>query len=692
MDGPELPESTIELDPRHAVDLIIDTVMAHEPGTVTLVPTAGLTNIAMAARKEPRIVERVKEVVLMGGGYHVGNWSAVAEFNIIIDPEAAHIVFNEKWPVVMVGLDLTHQALATPEVVEQDRRTSDTGAGQVRPGTDGLLRRRPTRTPRASTTRPSTIPAPWRTSSTPASSRTRKVPVNIELQGTLTLGMTVADFRAPAPEDCHTSRGRGPGPRKVLGPCHRCAGPDRGSARPAQAVQNPPSAKTVADRRAQVNVHLHYSQNHDDDRGNVAALMVALLAACVAFQLNASMLSPALVTMGEELNADQAVIGLSQTWFFTAAALFSLFLPRLSDIVGRKKILVGMMVLMAVGSVIAALAPDVTWLFVGRIIQGVSGPTVPLCLIMLRSAVSNPRKYGTLMGLITAVNGGVAGVDSFVGGYFAEHFGFRSIFWLMVVLALVATVLIVVLAGESKPAAGTTMDWLGVFFIVVAVGALLTALNEGAKLVGGFDAGTLMLAWCLLVVAAVAFFAFWTVEKRAEQPMVETCTCASAATWAPLLTTTLTMTGIFAVINGIVPAYVQAAAPGFGVGPTEMSLIILTPYALLGWLCGPAQRPARTGPRLHQGAAHRPARQPRGAGHHRVLRPGQPAHDDCRHGACWASCTPVRSTSCSTDWALSSHRRQPRLPARHERRRLQPWCRPELPGAARRPGGDRRPR
>ena len=73
----------------------------------------------MAARKEPRIVERVKEVVLMGGGYHVGNWSAVAEFNIIIDPEAAHIVFNETWPVTMVGLDLTHQALATPEVVEQ---------------------------------------------------------------------------------------------------------------------------------------------------------------------------------------------------------------------------------------------------------------------------------------------------------------------------------------------------------------------------------------------------------------------------------------------------------------------------------------------------------------------------------------------------------------------------------------------
>lgn len=322
-------------------------------------------------------------------------------------------------------------------------------------------------------------------------------------------------------------------------------------------------------------------------RGNVAALMTALLAACVAFQLNASMLSPALVTMGQELKADQALIGLSQTWFFTAAALFSLFLPRLSDIVGRKKVLVGMMLLMAAGSVIAAVAPDITWLFVGRIIQGVSGPTVPLCLIMLRSAVANPRKYGTLMGLITAVNGGVAGVDSFVGGYFAEHFGFRSIFWLMVVLAAAATALIMFLATESRPAAGTRMDWRGVFFIVIAVGALLTALNEAAKLVAGFNPGVLVLSLVLVLVSAAAFFAFWRTEQRAAQPMVETVHLRQRATWAPLLTTTLTMTGIFAVINGIVPAYVQAADPGFGIGATEMSLLILTPYALLGWVVGP---------------------------------------------------------------------------------------------------------
>ena len=300
------------------------------------------------------------------------------------------------------------------------------------------------------------------------------------------------------------------------------------------------------------------------------ALMAALLAACVAFQLNASMLSPALVSMAAELDTDLSVIGLSQTWFFTAAALFSLFLPKLSDIVGRRKVLIGMMAAMGAGSVIAALAPDVTWLFVGRIIQGVSGPTVPLCLLMLRSAVSNPRTYGTLLGVVTAVNGGIAGIDSFAGGF-----------------AALAVVLVAVLAPESRPGAGTAMDWVGVGCIVVAVGAALTALNEAAGLVSGLSVGTLATALVLAAVSAAAFAAFWAVEKRSSHPMVEIAHLRQRATWAPLLTTTLTMTGVFAAINGIIPAYVQAADPGFGLGPTEMSLLILTPYALLGWIVGP---------------------------------------------------------------------------------------------------------
>jgi len=120
LDGPELPPASFELDRRHAVDFIIDTVMTHEPKTVSLVPVGPYTNIALAARKDPRIIERVKQVIAMGGAYTRGNITPAAEFNIYGDPEAADVVFRANWDVTMIGLDLTQtQALATPEL--QDR-------------------------------------------------------------------------------------------------------------------------------------------------------------------------------------------------------------------------------------------------------------------------------------------------------------------------------------------------------------------------------------------------------------------------------------------------------------------------------------------------------------------------------------------------------------------------------------------
>jgi purine nucleosidase len=119
LDGTTLPEPTVPLDPRHGVDVIIQTVMAAEPGEITLVPTGPLTNIAVAMGREPRIVPRVREVVLMGGAYTRGNITPAAEFNIAVDPEAAAMVFAGTWPVTMVGLDLTHQALATPDVLDR---------------------------------------------------------------------------------------------------------------------------------------------------------------------------------------------------------------------------------------------------------------------------------------------------------------------------------------------------------------------------------------------------------------------------------------------------------------------------------------------------------------------------------------------------------------------------------------------
>ncbi|MDJ1121041.1 nucleoside hydrolase [Olsenella sp. YH-ols2217] len=201
LDGVVLPEPA-PLSEGHAVDFIIDTIMENEPGTVTLVPTGPLTNIAMAVRKEPRIVDRVKEVVLMGGGVHVGNRGPVAEFNIWTDPEAAKIVFNEPWPITMVGLDLTHQALATDEVA---KKIADLG-GPVADFVLGLFTffRKAYQDSQGFEFPPVHDPCTVAYLIDPDIVKCVKVPIDVETAPGITNGMTVADFNAPIDETVHT--------------------------------------------------------------------------------------------------------------------------------------------------------------------------------------------------------------------------------------------------------------------------------------------------------------------------------------------------------------------------------------------------------------------------------------------------------------------------------------------------------
>ena len=118
LDGPKFEELKIKAEDKHAVNFIIDTLMNSDE-KITLVPTGPLTNIGMAIRFEPRIIEKINRIVLMGGSYQLGNMTPAAEFNILADPDAAHIVFSSGVKVVMMGLDLTRQASATKEVVEK---------------------------------------------------------------------------------------------------------------------------------------------------------------------------------------------------------------------------------------------------------------------------------------------------------------------------------------------------------------------------------------------------------------------------------------------------------------------------------------------------------------------------------------------------------------------------------------------
>ncbi|MFZ4842898.1 MULTISPECIES: MFS transporter [Mycetocola] len=316
---------------------------------------------------------------------------------------------------------------------------------------------------------------------------------------------------------------------------------------------------------------------------SVTALMVALLASCFAFQLNASMLSPALVTIEHELGATGAQVALTQTAFFTSAALTTLFLPRLGDLIGRRKVLVSMLIVMALGCVIAALATNIPMLLIGRVIQGASGPVVPMCLLMLRSQVTEPKKYGTLLGVVTAVNGGIAGVDALAGGWLAGNFGFASIFWVMGAVALLAAIFVRFMAPESLGGTAGKMDWWGSALLVISVGAALIMINE----IGNLAAANWALVAILAVVTAVSFWLFWRLENRSAHPLVAPAQLKHRSTWALASTSLLTLAGVFAVMNGILPALAQDTEVGLGLGAGEVAWWTLTPYALAGLLMGP---------------------------------------------------------------------------------------------------------
>jgi purine nucleosidase len=192
LDGPVLPEPAVALDPRHGVELLVETVMAHEPGTVTLVPTGPLTNIALAMRLEPAIVDRVGRVVLMGGAYTRGNRTPAAEFNIFADPEAAQAVFAAPWDVTMVGLDLTHQATADAAVVE---RIAAIGSPLSAFVVDVLGFFASTYSQHQGFDAPPVHdPCCVAMIADPAVVQTRDAFVAVELTGTWTTGMTVTDF------------------------------------------------------------------------------------------------------------------------------------------------------------------------------------------------------------------------------------------------------------------------------------------------------------------------------------------------------------------------------------------------------------------------------------------------------------------------------------------------------------------
>lgn len=189
LDGPALPEPNFSPEPVHGVRQIIETIRKQN-GKVTVITTGPLTNLAAALIGAPDIKEKIEKIVSMGGAAGVGNWTPAAEFNILVDPEAASFVFTSGIPLTMVGLDVTNQAIMEHDDIDwlkrQDRKIATFVAelleffiDQERVGVKGA---------------PMHDPLAVAVAAVPEVVVCKKYPVKIEMGGNYTTGRTVVDF------------------------------------------------------------------------------------------------------------------------------------------------------------------------------------------------------------------------------------------------------------------------------------------------------------------------------------------------------------------------------------------------------------------------------------------------------------------------------------------------------------------
>ncbi len=189
-----LPKATLTASDSHAVDLIIETLRA-APGEIHLVATGPLTNIALALRRDPSIVDLVASFTIMGGSYSRGNATPAAEFNIYADPDAAAEVFAAGWQVTMVGLDLTLQAIVDEGIVDRMHELGRLGVELIAP---------------LATFWTNPLDDEWDGQALhdvcavayvarPDLFTTKPARVEVELVGEFTRGMTVVDFHSDRP-------------------------------------------------------------------------------------------------------------------------------------------------------------------------------------------------------------------------------------------------------------------------------------------------------------------------------------------------------------------------------------------------------------------------------------------------------------------------------------------------------------
>lgn len=315
-------------------------------------------------------------------------------------------------------------------------------------------------------------------------------------------------------------------------------------------------------------------------RRQIILLVAALVFSLMSFSLNATMLAPAVRDINQTLGPG-AFVAMS-TPFYLAGAIANVVLIRWSDYIGRKRVLIGIVIVMCIGTVLC-LSTSLPLVVVGRFLQGASNITYGLAFLILRARLSGAT-FGVCCGVMASINGGVAGGDAFLAGIMTDAFGYRSIFALILVVGLIAVAFVWKWVPVDEPGSRSDgrMDWVGAVFIALTVGGITMFLSDG-----GHAGWTSTPALVYLAVTVVAAIALGVTDNRVEHPLIGLKHLRSREAW-PLIVVTILVMGSFMVVLGfIVPSMSEDPDSGFGLNATTTALLFLTPGAVVQVLTSP---------------------------------------------------------------------------------------------------------
>ncbi|NNN30285.1 MFS transporter [Streptomyces sp. S3(2020)] len=297
------------------------------------------------------------------------------------------------------------------------------------------------------------------------------------------------------------------------------------------------------------------------------------------FAMLQSLIAPALPTVQHALHTSQSTATWVMTAYLLSASVFTPILGRVGDLIGKKRTLVAVLLVVLAGCLLAALAPNIGMLIVARVVQGVGGALFPLSFGIIRDEFAPSEVPGSISNLSAVIAAG-GGVGIVAAGPIVSALDYRWLFWIPVAVVAITTLIALRYVPESPNRAEGKVSWLGAVLLSAWLVALLLPLSQAGK--WGWGSARVI----GLFAVAVALFVLWLLaEARSRSPLIDLRVMRLPAVWTTNTVALLFGAGMYALWS-FLPAFVQtpsSAGYGFGASVTTSGLLMLP--MLLAMFC-----------------------------------------------------------------------------------------------------------